>query len=99
MRQLKAAKAEKAIVTAAVAELLELKKRLAAAEEAATAKPIPPAAAAATAASVTDKPGASPSADLETLTRQVAEQVKFELIRLYFSAGIPIVNFVIRSPY
>ncbi len=68
MRQLKAAKAEKSIVTAAVAELLDLKKRLATAEEA--AKQIhqaPPAA--------TEKPTPS-SNDLENLTKQVAEQVE-----------------------
>ena len=70
VRQLKAAKAEKAIVTAAVAELLDLKKRLAASEEEAKQTPAP---------ATTDNASTS-SADLENLTRQVAEQVEFVLI-------------------
>lgn len=70
VRQLKAAKAEKSIVTAAVAELLDLKKRLAAAEEA--TKQIhqaPPSA-------IEKHTTTSSSNDLENLTKQVAEQVE-----------------------
>lgn len=77
MRQLKAAKAEKTIVNAAVAELLDLKKRLAAAEEAATKQTQ-------STSNSTDKPSAVAPANLENLTRQVAEQV--ELIRYCASA-------------
>lgn len=66
MRGLKAAKAEKAVVDGAVAELLDLKKRLAEAEK----SKVPPVAP------VTDKAVVpSTSANLESLTKQVAEQV------------------------
>lgn len=82
MRQLKAAKAEKAIVNAEVALLLDLKKRLAAAEEAATKQTQEPPAP-----TTTEKPSSlGASADLENLTRQVAEQVEFDLIRSLASA-------------
>lgn len=72
MRQLKAAKAEKSVVTAAVAELLDLKKRLAdleAKQQQQKPQQTPP---------VTDKPSAPVSVspgDLEKLTKEVAEQV------------------------
>lgn len=66
VRQLKAAKAEKAIVTAAVAELLDLKKRLATAEEVATKQTND------TPAATTEKPTLTNS--VENLTKQVTEQ-------------------------
>lgn len=77
MRQLKAAKAEKAIVTAAVAELLDLKKRLATAEEVATKQTND------TPAVTTEKPTLTNS--VENLTKQVTEQVEVELIGCFRS--------------
>lgn len=86
---MKAAKAEKSIVTAAVAELLDLKKRLAAAEEA--TKQIhqaPPSAI--------EKPTTTSSSnDLENLTKQVAEQVEWEKKTVIWSiASAPMLPFI-----
>lgn len=90
---MKATKAEKPVVNAAVAELLELKKRLAAAEEAAAAaaaKEIPPVAASVP----SGQPSAASPEVIENLTKQVAEQVCTDQILMFVNCS-QIINTVV----
>jgi len=72
VRQLKATKADKAVITAAVAELLDLKKRL---EVLQKEGPSTASSAAAIDKTTTLAATSPSSADLEALTKRVAEQV------------------------
>jgi hypothetical protein len=74
---LKATKADKAVITAAVAELLDLKKRLEVLQKEG------PSAAAAIDKTATLAATSPSSSDLEALTKRVAEQVQCTNSRFY----------------